>query len=165
MIYGVHKCQEHEFNLDFSLVPATKIHFVPILLLGLNLAIDILKRCLRGDFHQMCSFTDSYFYFNVEVGNVFDYQFIDLTLRLQKIRQFDGKLLVDQEVNNLGPILMRKAFDQVLLYHILVLWVNLRDLFQIRGQLPYDRCVIDVFCLFLELIFIRFREGYHALPQ
>lgn len=66
---------------------------------------------------------------------------------------------------NLGPILVRKAFDQVLLYDILVLWINLRYLFQIRGQLPNDRRVIYVFGLFLELIFVRFREGQHALSQ
>jgi len=86
VIYGVHECQEHEFYLDFSLVGATKIHFVPILLLGLDLGVDVLKRCLRGDFHQMCSLTDSYFNFNVEVGYVFNYQFVDLALRLQEIR-------------------------------------------------------------------------------
>lgn len=68
-------------------------------------------------------------------------------------------------MHNLGPILVREAFDQVLLYHVLVLWVNLRHLLQICGQLPYDSGVIYALSLFLELILVGFREGQHALPQ
>ena len=58
---------------------------MPKLLLGLDLGVDILKRSLRGDFHQMCSLKDSYLNFNVEVGYVFIYHFVDLGLRLQEI--------------------------------------------------------------------------------
>lgn len=80
MIDGVHECEEHEFDLDFPLVSASQIHLMPILLSGLDLGVDVLKRCLRRDFHQMCPFTDSYFYFYVEIGDVFNYQFVDLAL-------------------------------------------------------------------------------------
>ena len=109
MVNSIHKCQQHEFDLDFPLVGTAEIHFVPILLLGLNFRIDVLKWCLWRNFHQMRSFTDSNFYFYVEIRDIFDNQFIDFCLGFKEIGEFYSELLIDQQMNNLWPIFVRKA--------------------------------------------------------
>lgn len=97
----------------------------------------------------MGSFSESNFYVDIEICNIFRNQFINFGLSIcahrcvQHCCNFEGKFLVNQQAYNLWPVFVWKIFDHVLQNFLLTSWVTLHYFLKISRNLPYNCIIIN----------------------